>query len=58
MSIASIVYLWLNVVGVDPEGYRGLTQRVFSSLNSLWPFLVGLYLLRRDSSALKAQAAH
>ncbi|WP_401730148.1 DUF998 domain-containing protein [Stenotrophomonas muris] len=58
VSIASIVYLWLNVVGVDPEGYRGLTQRVFSSINSLWPFLVGLYLLRRDSSALKAQAAH
>ncbi len=58
VSIGAIVYLWLNVVGVDPEGLRGLTQRVFSSINSLWPFLVALYLLRRDSSALKAQAAH
>lgn len=49
VSIASVVYLWLNVVGADPEGYRGLTQRVFSSINSLWPFLVAMYLLRRGS---------
>jgi hypothetical protein len=47
----------LNVVGADPDGFRGLTQRLFSSINSLWPFLVALYLLRRDSSALKAQPA-
>jgi len=58
VSIGGIVYLWLNVVGADPEGYGGLTQRVFSSINSLWPFLVALYLLRRDSSALKAEPAH
>lgn len=41
-------YLWLNLVGADPQGFRGLTQRVFSSINSLWPFLVALYLLRHD----------
>nr|WP_262920365.1 DUF998 domain-containing protein [Stenotrophomonas maltophilia] len=58
VSIAGIVYLWLNVVGVDPEGLRGLTQRLFSSINSLWPFLVALYLMRRDSSALKAEPVH
>jgi len=58
VSIAGIVYLWLNVVGADPEGFRGLTQRMFSSINSLWPFLVALYLLRRGSSALKAEPAH
>lgn len=58
VSVAGIVYLWLNVVGADPEGFRGLTQRVFSSINSLWPFLVALYLLRRGSSALKAEPAH
>ena len=23
VSIAGIVYLWLNVVGADPEGFRG-----------------------------------
>ncbi|CAO3301593.1 hypothetical protein LMG26824_04019 [Stenotrophomonas maltophilia] len=58
VSIAGIVYLWLNVVGADPEGFRGLTQRLFSSINSLWPFLVALYLVRRGSSALKAEPAH
>lgn len=58
VSVAGIVYLWLNVVGADPEGYRGLTQRVFSSINSLWPFLVALYLVRRGPSALRTQPAH
>jgi len=58
VSIASIVYLWLNLVGADPEGFRGLTQRLFSSINSLWPFLVALYLLRRDSNELKTHLEH
>jgi hypothetical protein len=58
VSVAGIVYLWLNVVGADPEGYRGLTQRVFSSINSLWPFLVALYLVRRGASAMQTQPAH
>lgn len=57
VSVAGIVYLWLNVVGVDPEGLRGLTQRVFSSINSLWPFLVALYLVRRGSRAPQMQPA-
>ncbi|MBS9727030.1 hypothetical protein, partial [Stutzerimonas stutzeri] len=57
VSIASVVYLWLNVVGADPEGYRGLTQRVFSSINSLWPFLVAMYLLRRGSGEAKMRPA-
>lgn len=30
-----------------PEGFRGLTQRLFSSINSLWSFLVALYMLRK-----------
>lgn len=55
VSFAAIVYLWLNLVGVDPEGYRGLTQRVFSTINSLWPFLVALHFLRNGSPALQAQ---
>jgi len=58
VSIAGIVHLWLNLVGADPEGFRGLTQRLFSSINSMWPFLVALYLLRRGSSASKVQLAH
>ena len=58
VSVGGIVYLWLNVVGADPDGFRGLTQRLFSSINSLWPFLVALYLLRRGSSALKAEPTY
>jgi len=55
VSIAAVVYLWLNLVGADPQGFRGLTQRLFSSINSLWPFLVALYLLRNGPNALRMQ---
>lgn len=46
VSIAGIFYLWLNLMGLDPQAYRGLTQRVFSSINSFWPFYVGWWALR------------
>jgi hypothetical protein len=45
-SLAGIVYLWLNLTGNDPEGYRGLTQRVFSSINAGWPAVIAGSLLR------------
>ncbi|MDZ4783692.1 MAG: DUF998 domain-containing protein [Planctomycetia bacterium] len=49
VSVAGVIYLWLNLVGADPPAYRGLTQRVFSSICSLWPFVTALWLLRSDS---------
>jgi hypothetical protein len=48
-SLAGVLYLWLNLMGFDPHDYRGLTQRVFSSINSLWPFAAAMMLLRSDS---------
>jgi Protein of unknown function (DUF998) len=45
VSAAGIFYLWLNLTGNDPEAFRGFTQRLFSSINSLWPFLVSLALV-------------
>jgi hypothetical protein len=47
VSFCGILYLWLNLTGNDADAYRGMTQRVFSSINSLWPFVVALWLLRR-----------
>jgi hypothetical protein len=44
VSAAGILYLWLNLTGNDPQAFRGLTQRVFSSIGSLWPFAIGLAL--------------
>jgi hypothetical membrane protein len=40
VSLCGIFYLWLNLLGMDPQAYRGLTQRLFSSINSLWPAFV------------------
>lgn len=56
VSLAGVVYLWLNLVGADPQGFRGLTQRLFSSINSLWPFLVALYFLRMRSPSRRVHA--
>ena len=50
VSIAGVVYLWLNLLGLDPQDFKGLTQRVFSSINSLWPFAAALLLLRGDAA--------
>jgi len=47
VSLAGVVYLWLNVTGFDPEGARGLTQRMFSSINSLWPAVIAMIMLRK-----------
>jgi hypothetical protein len=44
VSVTGVVYLWLNLNGLDPQSYRGLTQRIFSSINSLWPAVVAIML--------------
>lgn len=51
VSFCGFLYLWLNLTGNDPDAYRGLTQRIFSSINSLWPFAVSLAVLRRAQPA-------
>jgi hypothetical protein len=51
VSALGILYLWLNLTGSDPQAYRGATQRLFSSINSLWPFAVSLSLLRGARSS-------
>ena len=45
-SVCGVIYLWLNLVGADPQNLRGLTQRIFSLINSLWPATIALLLLR------------
>jgi hypothetical protein len=46
VSIAGVLYMWMNLVGADPQHWRGLTQRIFSSINSLWPATIALLLAR------------
>lgn len=48
-SLCGVLYLWMNLTGHDPEGARGLTQRIFSSINSLWPAVIAWLLLRRGA---------
>ncbi len=46
MSLSTFLYIWLNLAGFDPAHTKGLTQRVFSSINSLWPAVTAMILLR------------
>ncbi|MEP3655963.1 MAG: DUF998 domain-containing protein [Litorimonas sp.] len=39
VSLMGVLYLWILLNGFDPEGYSGLTQRIFGSINYLWPFV-------------------
>ena len=51
VSLCGLFYLWLNLLGMDPQAYRGLTQRLFSSINSLWPACVAWHILARTAQA-------
>jgi hypothetical protein len=46
VTLANVLYLWLMLTGNDPAAFRGLSQRLFSSLNSLWPMAVAWRMAR------------
>jgi Protein of unknown function (DUF998) len=56
VSLAGIFYLWLNLTGNDPEHFRGLTQRLFSSINSLWPAVIAFLILRNEQATQNISA--
>ncbi|MEO0956803.1 MAG: DUF998 domain-containing protein [Pseudomonadota bacterium] len=39
VSLMSVTYLWILLNGFDPEGYSGLTQRLFASIGYAWPLV-------------------
>ncbi|MEK9213287.1 DUF998 domain-containing protein [Sphingomonas sp. 2378] len=53
VRFSGILYLWLNVTGNDPEGYRGISQRLFSSINSLWPMVVAWRVIANDRMQMR-----
>ncbi len=50
VSLSAMLYLWMALNGFDPEGYQGLTQRIFGSINYLWP-LVFAYKVSQTKTA-------
>jgi hypothetical membrane protein len=36
-SLMGVLYIWLLLTGFEPEGYSGLFQRIFGSINFFWP---------------------
>jgi ABC-type multidrug transport system permease subunit len=57
ISAAGVVYLWMNLTGNDPGAFRGLTQRIFSSIASAWPFLATYWLVNAERSGISSRAA-
>lgn len=48
VSVSAVFYLWLILTGFEPEGYSGLTQRIFGSINYAWPFMFALMALKKQ----------
>lgn len=46
VSICSLFYMWILLNGFDPEGYTGLTQRIFASITYLWPMVFTIKYLK------------
>jgi hypothetical protein len=46
-TILNLVYLWANAVGLDPNGYRGLTQRLAIYVINLWYFFAAFTVYKK-----------
>ena len=46
-TILNLVYLWANTVGLDPNGYRGLTQRLAIYVINLWYFFAAFTIYKK-----------
>jgi len=49
VSLSGMLYLWLLLTGFEPEGYSGLFQRVFGSINYLWPLAFAWIYFKTDT---------
>ncbi len=49
VSLAGMTYLWLALTGFEPEGYSGLFQRIFGSINFLWPLVFAVQYRRSNT---------
>ena len=49
-SLAGVLYLWIMLNGFDPDGYSGLTQRIFGSISYLWPLVFAVVFLKTKSA--------
>lgn len=47
VSLCAVFYIWVLLNGFDPEGYAGLTQRIFGSINFLWPLVFAWHVPRK-----------
>ncbi len=52
ISLASVFYIWILLNGFDPEGYQGLTQRIFACIGYAWPFLFAYHYGKQNAKGL------
>ena len=51
VSLSGMLYLWLALTGFEPEGYSGLFQRIFGSINYLWPLVFSWQFFRNKAAS-------
>ncbi|TRD10562.1 DUF998 domain-containing protein [Erythrobacter insulae] len=52
VSLSGMLYLWLALTGFEPEGFAGLSQRIFGSINFAWPLLFAYYFRGSGAASL------
>ncbi len=50
VALAIMFYLWLMISGLDPQEFRGLTQRIATLMIFGWYTVASYFLLRKSSS--------
>ena len=55
-SLAAVFYLWILLNGFDPEGYSGLTQRLFGSIGYFWLLVFAMQFAKTSDVPRKSTA--
>ncbi len=52
-TIFNLVYLWANVVGLDPAGYRGVTQKLAIYVINIWYFFAAFTMYKKSNKLIR-----
>jgi hypothetical protein len=56
ITILNFIYLWASVVGLDPNEYRGLTQRIAIYVINIWYFFAAYVMYKEANKVIKSHS--
>ena len=60
VTVANLIYLWVNLVGLDPVAYRGLTQRLAIFVLNIWIAVAAYFIVKKrlSSQGIESEVTH